>query len=290
MKVRRKTYWVDRYGFIATNKGLVYAKSKNDMKNARYFTLKGKKIMKGKRNNNDEYIAICDPKNGKEVPEVKISFPDRRTLEKWGKIVMEEMDGITQSDKVKQQLKQTLESKPKAEVQKQQVPKPEVKKEVEVEKLEEVQQKPQMQTMKTLKTNKVDKLVEDVTDTAEEIKEAADEVESLVKAPIPTPNVNPLSRSMTSRRFSSKPNQPGYISQFRSYLSEKDKKVMETTQDEYRNRTLWHLDKHSESALTYTSLPERKIPNSRQRVTINDGPSTEQTVQRLAIPAILCIL
>jgi hypothetical protein len=98
MKVRRKTYWVDRYGFIATNKGLVYAKSKNDMKNARYFTLKNKKIMKGKRNNNDEYIAICNPKSSGDGVEVKISFSDRGLLEKWGKIIMGEIEGKSSSE------------------------------------------------------------------------------------------------------------------------------------------------------------------------------------------------
>lgn len=57
-QVRRKMFWVDRYGYIEEGKGLVYGKTQRDMNKTRTIPLKGRKLMKGKRKIGNEYLAI----------------------------------------------------------------------------------------------------------------------------------------------------------------------------------------------------------------------------------------
>jgi len=56
--VRRKLFWVERWGYIEQDKGLVYFKSKNSMKDPRVVPLKGKVLMKGKRSLGNEFLAV----------------------------------------------------------------------------------------------------------------------------------------------------------------------------------------------------------------------------------------
>jgi len=65
-------FWVERYGYIQHDKGLVYGKSKHDMTKSKTILLKGKKLMKGKRRDGSEYLAICIPGTGENI-EIKIS-------------------------------------------------------------------------------------------------------------------------------------------------------------------------------------------------------------------------
>jgi hypothetical protein len=83
--------------------------------------------------------------------------------------------------------------------------------------------------------------------------------------------------------------QPGYISRFRSNIAGNDKKVLGEIEDMYKNRTYWHLNKSAHSALYYTSVEERKVQVAKQRVSIPEEPTTEQMIQKLAIPALVTI-
>lgn len=97
-QVRRKMFWVERYGYIQEGKGLVYAKSRKDMAKARTVALKGKKLMKGKRKLGPEYLAVCTGASGEDV-EIKICFDDEKEMNKWAKTMAAEMKSSPASNK-----------------------------------------------------------------------------------------------------------------------------------------------------------------------------------------------
>ena len=84
--VRRQTFWSYRYGKVDSVKGLIYAKSKESFVDPKIIPLAGKKLMKGKRLNGVEYLAICTRTGAGDSIDIKLSFSSRDELEKWGKV------------------------------------------------------------------------------------------------------------------------------------------------------------------------------------------------------------
>jgi len=63
----------------------------------------------------------------------------------------------------------------------------------------------------------------------------------------------PSPKALECRTPSWRPWIPGYISKFSSHIAKEDLKLLEEVEDMYKNKTKWHLDRSGTASLYYTS-------------------------------------
>jgi hypothetical protein len=105
--------------------------------------------------------------------------------------------------------------------------------------------------------------------------------------------IDAVSPELASRK--KQPNIPGYVSKFTQFLNNDDKELLSMTEDLYKNRTDWNLDRASQAALCYTSKTVNRIKEEfAQKHGSNNVAKQDENEQnlidRIDISAILALL